>query len=44
VKDAYLYIVEKTVAFEFDSPEYGRLARKIVEMLYERKEDLTETA
>jgi len=42
VKDAYLYIVEKAVAFEFDSPEYGRLARKIVEMLHERKEDLTD--
>jgi len=42
VKDAYLYIVEKAVAIEFDSPEYGRLARKIVEMLLERGEDLTD--
>lgn len=42
MRDAYLYIVEKSVAWEFDSPEYGRLARKVVEMLYERKEDLTD--
>ena len=42
MKDAYLYIVEKAVAIEFDSPEYGRLARKIVEMLLERGEDLTD--
>lgn len=37
-----MYIVEKSVAWEFDSPEYGRLARKVAEMLYERKEDLTD--
>lgn len=42
MKDVYLYIVEKSVAWEFDSPEYGRLARKVAEMLYERKEDLTD--
>ncbi|MFN7105398.1 MAG: transcription factor [Pyrobaculum sp.] len=42
MREAYLYIVEKSVAWEFDSAEYGRLARKIVEMLYERKEDLTD--
>lgn len=42
MKDAYLYVVEKSVAWEFDSPEYGRLARKIAELLYERKEDLTD--
>lgn len=42
IRDAYLYIVEKMVAWEFDSPEYGRLARKIVELLHERKEDLTD--
>jgi transcription initiation factor TFIIE subunit alpha len=37
-----MYIVEKAVSIEFDSPEYGRLARKIVEMLLERGEDLTD--
>jgi len=42
VKDVYLYIVEKSVAPEFDSAEYGRLARKTVELLYERKEELTD--
>lgn len=42
MRDIYLYIVEKSVAWEFDSPEYGRLARKIVEMLLERGEDLTD--
>ncbi|ACB38990.1 transcription factor [Pyrobaculum neutrophilum] len=42
MKEAYLYIVEKSVAWEFDSPEYGRLARKVVELLYDRKEDLTD--
>jgi transcription initiation factor TFIIE subunit alpha len=42
VRDAYMYVVEKAVSIEFDSPEYGRLARKIVEMLLERGEDLTD--
>lgn len=36
MKDTYLYIVEKTVAWEFDSVEYGKLARKVAELLYER--------
>ncbi|MGB9703945.1 MAG: transcription factor [Pyrobaculum sp.] len=42
MRDVYMYIVEKSVAWEFDSPEYGRLARKVVDMLYERKEDLSD--
>ncbi|MEM0469122.1 MAG: transcription factor, partial [Pyrobaculum sp.] len=42
MKDTYLYIVEKAVAWEFDSVEYGKLARKVAELLYERGEDLTD--
>ncbi|MEM1518797.1 MAG: transcription factor [Pyrobaculum sp.] len=42
MKDTYLYVVEKTVAWEFDSVEYGKLARKVAELLYERGEDLTD--
>lgn len=39
---AYLIIVERSVSFEFNSPEYGKLARKIVEMLYSRREQLSD--
>lgn len=42
MKDTYLYVVEKAVAWEFDSAEYGKLARKVAELLYERGEDLTD--
>ncbi len=40
--NAYLIIVERSVSFEFNSPEYGKLARKIVELLYSRKEHLSD--
>ncbi len=42
MREVYLHIVEKSVSWEFDSVEYGRLARKIVEILHERGEDLTD--
>ncbi len=40
--NAYLIMVERSVSFEFNSPEYGKLARKIVELLYSRKERLSD--
>lgn len=40
--NAYLIMVERNVSFEFNSPEYGKLARKMVEMLYSRKEQLSD--
>ncbi|CCC82550.1 transcription factor [Thermoproteus tenax] len=40
--NAYLAIVERSVSFEFNSPEYGKLARKIIEMLYSRREQLSD--
>lgn len=39
---AYLAIVERSISFEFNSSEYGKLARKMVEMLYARKEQLSD--
>ncbi|MFB6491182.1 MAG: transcription factor [Thermoproteus sp. AZ2] len=40
--EAYLLFVERSVSFEFNSSEYGKLARKMVEMLYTRKEQLSD--
>jgi transcription initiation factor TFIIE subunit alpha len=42
LREAYLYIVERAVAWEFDSAEYGKLARKMVELLLEQRESMTD--
>lgn len=41
-RSVYLFLVRKMATLEFDSPEYGKLAQSIVELLMEKGGQLTD--